>query len=139
ELRTTMASAPDQLTVAYQPLVDLSTGRTVGFEALVRWAHPSRGLLLPAEFLSVAEETDLIDRVGRHVITTAVGEFTGTAWTDGLGLSVNMWSRELCDRRVPAGLAALISDTGIAPERLCIEVTETGFVLNDDDVVAAAR
>ncbi|GEE00354.1 hypothetical protein nbrc107696_08000 [Gordonia spumicola] len=136
-LRTTLAFTPEHLVVVYQPIIALSDRRVVGFEALVRWNDPERGLMLPGDFIPIAEESDLIEQVGGHVIDAAIREVAAAVWADDVFLSINLSSRELCDADLAPRLAALCDEVGMDPRRLRIEVTETGFAV-DGDVMAAA-
>jgi diguanylate cyclase (GGDEF)-like protein/PAS domain S-box-containing protein len=136
ELRTGLDSG--QLVVHYQPQVDLATGRVLGVEALARWAHPTRGLLSPAAFLEVADDTGLIVELGRQVLDAAARQVAGWRRLPGCGrltLSVNRSTRELLD---PTGLEvalAVLRETGLPAQALTLEVLESvlldaeGFLL----------
>ncbi|MDT7571506.1 MAG: hypothetical protein QOE05_1680 [Actinomycetota bacterium] len=132
ELR--MALERDELVVHYQPQVELRTGRIAGVEALVRWEHPSRGLLAPGEFLHVAEDSGLVVELGRRVLTTAIAQVA--AWrrlpgAERLGLSVNFSAQELLRvERLGETLDALAS-SGLDPDVLTVEVLES--VLFDEE------
>jgi diguanylate cyclase (GGDEF)-like protein/PAS domain S-box-containing protein len=119
----------DELFVVYQPVVDLRTRRMVSVEALVRWRHPERGLVSPIEFISVAEECGLIDAVGDLVLRKACAQFV--RWQRTLGaaaprmLAVNMSRAQLKRVGLVDDVRELIAATGMAPEQLELEVTET--------------
>jgi diguanylate cyclase (GGDEF)-like protein/PAS domain S-box-containing protein len=135
DLRT--APADGQLWLAYQPIVDLRTGRTTAVEGLLRWAHPRYGLISPGEFIPLAEDSDLINIIGDHMLRTATAEITEVraAYPD-LRLTVNLSARQLDDPRlVPAVRAATLA-TGLPPEALCLEITESALMR---DPAAAAR
>lgn len=121
-----------QFVLHYQPRIDAASGRLVAVEALVRWRHPERGLLLPAEFLPVAEESGMVGALGAWVLRSACADVAG--WqARGLpvfGVSVNLAPRQLaCDGIVQAVEVAL-RESGLAPHLLELEVTESGLMHN---------
>lgn len=125
------AVARGELVLHYQPLVDLVTGRTTGVEALVRWQHPTRGLLSPAAFLSVAEDTDLIFEIGAWVAAEAARRTA--AWRAAGSpsrVSINVSAAELLRTDVVATVARAIADAEADPGDLMVEVTESA-VLTD--------
>ena len=129
------AIANDELVLHYQPVVDAATGLTAGAEALVRWNHPERGLLMPGEFVPIAERTDLIVMLGEKVIFDACAELR--RWQD-LGfttqtIAVNVAARHFTHDLVSTVTAAL-RHTGANPENLVIELTESTVVENIDSV-----
>ncbi|MCW2678993.1 MAG: putative sensory box/GGDEF family protein [Frankiales bacterium] len=134
----TAALAGEQLQVHYQPVVDPRTGIVSGTEALVRWAHPERGLLLPDEFVPHAEETGLIVGVGAAVLAEACA--TTAAWnrarTSALTVAVNLSARQLSDPRLVDVVAEALERSGLPPHLLCLEVTETVVM---EDAAASAR
>ncbi len=112
--------------VWYQPIVRLDDAEVRGVEALVRWRHPTRGLLLPGAFMSVAESTGLIREIGLHVLETACRD--AAAWMDleqPVRVSVNISGMQVVDKRLCAQVADVITRTGIDPEWLTLEVTES--------------
>ncbi len=123
-----------QFELHYQPIVDVDTGRAVAAEALVRWRHPQRGLIAPGEFVGLLEETGLIEPVGAWILRTACCEakaWTGVAGTCSVG--VNISGRQLV---APAFLDTVLDalrQSGLAAERLVVEVTET-FLMHTIDV-----
>jgi EAL domain-containing protein (putative c-di-GMP-specific phosphodiesterase class I) len=132
------AAAAGQLVVHYQPTVQLSDGRTTGFEALVRWNHPTRGLIPPVEFIPLAEETGAISAIGRWVLGEALGQ--GVAWAAETGLAlrmaVNLSPRQFQDGNVTADVLAALDETGFPADHLTLEVTEGVLVRDLDSVVA---
>ena len=127
------AARRSELVVHYQPIVDLRSGAVEGLEALVRWQHPERGLLMPADFIGVAEETGLIVQVGRRVLDTACRDLA--TWHVGhpaISVSVNLSPRQLQHRDLVAHVRGALAASGIPPERLILEVTES-FILTDED------
>ncbi|KAA1421928.1 EAL domain-containing protein [Nocardioides humilatus] len=126
-----------ELVLHYQPLVDLATGCAAGVEALLRWQHPSRGLLSPAAFLSVAEDTDLIFEIGSWVAgeaarRTAEWRAAGTPRR----VSINVSAAELLRTDVVATVARAVSDAGAEPGDLVIEVTESAVLTDIESTVA---
>jgi PAS domain S-box-containing protein/diguanylate cyclase (GGDEF)-like protein len=116
----------------YQPLVDLTTGRVVAAEALVRWQHPERGLVLPDAFIPVAEETGLIDALGLWMLRHACHR--QVAWrARDISVGVNLSPHQLYDPGLAGRVAALLDETGARPDRLVLEVTESALM---DDRVA---
>ena len=119
------------LVVYFQPEVCLATTEIVGFEAVVRWQHPERGLLLPGEFITVAEESDLIVEVDHYVLGQACAYLR--TWQEELGddlplsMSVNVSPRSLSPEAV-AGLAQIVAQSGVDPRRLQFEITERAAV-----------
>jgi diguanylate cyclase (GGDEF)-like protein len=121
-----------ELTLHYQPIVELATDAVIGLEALVRWQHPVRGLLPPSEFLPLAEETGLAIPLGRWVIREAC--FAAATWADTAGapwISVNLSPIELHDPELHATVATALRDSGLAPQRLVLELSERA-VLHDN-------
>lgn len=122
ELDLRRALALDQFRLVFQPQIDLATRQTAGFEALIRWHHPERGLVSPAEFIPLAEELGEIVEIGRWVLQRACEEALG--WPETLVVSVNASPVQLAR----GGFADLVQETlratGLAPQRLEIEITE---------------
>jgi diguanylate cyclase (GGDEF)-like protein/PAS domain S-box-containing protein len=117
-----------ELRLFYQPLVDLDTGLLLGAEALLRWEHPERGLLAPAAFLEVAEESGLIVDIGAWAVREGcrqLKEWQRRGAASDLRLSVNLGARELTHPDVVATVLGAVRGAGIDPGSLCIEVTET--------------
>ncbi len=123
------ALARDELEVFYQPLVDLRTGAVAGHEALARWRHPTRGLLGPYEFISLAEETGLIIPLGDRVLAEACRQ--ARAWqlafpsTPPLVVSVNLSARQLARPDLADSVLAALASTGLPASSLELEITET--------------
>jgi predicted signal transduction protein with EAL and GGDEF domain len=132
------AAASGQLAVHYQPTVRLTDGRTTGFEALVRWNHPDRGLVPPVEFIPLAEETGAITGIGRWVLREALRQ--GAEWTAATGtplrMAVNLSPRQFQDGDVVADVVAALEETGFPAGQLTLEVTE-GVLVRDVDAVVA--
>jgi len=125
----------DGLEVHFQPKFDCSSLQVVGFEALARWRHPVRGYVSPDVFIRTAESCGLIDRLGRWILERACA---GTAtWEPRLPVAVNVSVMQLHNGGLKDDIAAVLQRTGLAPEHLEIEVTET--VLADDDQTVLAN
>ena len=128
----------EQFVLHYQPQLDLRANRIVGAEALLRWVHPERGLVAPGPFISFAEETGLIERIGEWVLDAACAQFT--AWrADGLGIdhvSVNVSPRQFRRRDFPDMVARTLERHRVLPQCLRLEITES--VLVDDSGAADA-
>ncbi|HLX34578.1 MAG TPA: EAL domain-containing protein [Candidatus Limnocylindrales bacterium] len=129
ELR--LALERDELLVHYQPILDLRTERIVGFEALARWQHPGRGLVLPVDFIALAEESDLIIALGRTVLEKACRQ--AQAWRqhwpdENLVMSVNLSPRQFADPDLASGIAEVLRLTGLEPCALELEITESSVM-----------
>jgi len=138
ELETGLRRALDagEIAVRYQPQVDLATGEPVGVEALARWQDPRRGLVLPGEFVPLAEETGLIGPLGDRVLALACHDAAGWAAAGTpVTVAVNLSPRQFAAPGLVARVSEALADSGLDPERLCLEITETA-VMND---VEAAR
>jgi diguanylate cyclase (GGDEF)-like protein/PAS domain S-box-containing protein len=134
EMRAALEQAVADLnfTVAYQPIVRVTDGETVGFEALVRWRHPTLGMVSPDEFIDVAEETGLIEPIGDWVLQQAIA--TATTWPCAPYVSVNVSARQF---RVPCFVDKVrkaLAEASLPPERLMLEITER-LLLRDDEQV----
>jgi diguanylate cyclase (GGDEF)-like protein len=120
----------DEIIVSYQPIVALSSVRTVAFEALVRWQHPTRGVVLPDGFIPLAEERGLMVEIGRTVLREACARTrdwqTRLPGQAALGVAVNLSTSELQHRELAEHVASVLAETGLAPESLILEITETG-------------
>ena len=118
-------------------MVELASGRMVGVEALVRWRHPTRGLLAPSEFIPLAETSGLIVDLGRSILERACRQ--ATRWRGGteLMLGVNLSARQLTDHSLVDQVAATLTATGLPAERLVLEITETALLNSAPDRVLA--
>jgi EAL domain-containing protein (putative c-di-GMP-specific phosphodiesterase class I) len=127
-----------QLLMHYQPVIRLTTGETDGVEALVRWQHPDRGLIPPAEFIPIAEQHGLIAPLTRWVLDTVARQ--NVAWAaEGLTLvtGVNISANHLTTGTLVDDVAAVLAESGLPPAQLVLELTETGVAL--DPVRASAQ
>jgi diguanylate cyclase (GGDEF)-like protein/PAS domain S-box-containing protein len=131
------AIAAEEFVAHYQPIVELSTGRIVGAEALARWHHPDRGVLPPAVFMDLAEESGLIVRIGSAVLAQACRDAARWA-ADGEGVrsvSVNLSTKQLQDDNVIEEVKRALAETGLDPASLTLEITES--LLMEDPARAA--
>lgn len=131
------AAELDQMRLVYQPIVDLESGRLAGVEALVRWQHPARGLVSPAEFIEIAEENGAILPIGRWVLREACRQ-AGT-WGPERGsvfLCVNVSAREIQQTGFVDAVRAALADAGLEPTRLCLEITETALLKATPSTIA---
>jgi diguanylate cyclase (GGDEF)-like protein/PAS domain S-box-containing protein len=126
-----------ELELHYQPIMQLATGAIAGVEALIRWHHPTLGLVLPAQFISIAEESGLIVPIGQWVLREACRQ--AKTWQDAglplLRLAVNISAVELRSNGFVAGVTTILAETGFDPQRLELELTET-FLMQDSKSTA---
>lgn len=132
ETQLTHAIERQEFRVYYQPIVDLASGQIAGLEALIRWDHPSRGLLDPSAFIGVAEETGQIVPIGLWVLSEACRQAATLEYTAGrlaggsaLPISVNLSARQLVQPGIVSNIADILERTRFPPERLTLEVTES--------------
>ena len=119
----------DELRMFFQPKIDLKSGRVTGAEVLLRWQHPTRGLLGPADFIPFAEQTGFIRRMTRWTLDRAIAQ--GAAWHRAgkpLSLAVNISADDIGDLRLDARVASLLTRHQLPPSLLTLEVTESGFI-----------
>lgn len=132
ELELRRALALRQLEVFYQPQVNTELNRLVGFEALIRWRHPEKGLIPPGEFLPIAEEIGAIVPIGDWVLRTACRE--AMTWPDDITIAVNASPLQFDSGNFAESVRRALTGTGLSGERLEIEITE-GILLRSDDAV----
>lgn len=130
----------NELVAFYQPKIDLSTRSIVGFEALLRWRHPKRGLISPAQFIPIAEETGLIIPIGGWILNQACRQLM--QWhakypcAPPLSMNVNLSVKQLSDPDVVDRVARILAETGIRPESLKLELTESSLMTNIQSATA---
>ncbi|MGD0025134.1 MAG: EAL domain-containing protein [Xanthobacteraceae bacterium] len=122
------ALANGEFELFYQPVVALKDNRIKSFEALLRWHHPTRGLVSPGEFIGVAEETGLIVPLGEWALRQACAEAAN--WPDEIGVAVNISPVQLMNKNLANVVVGAIAAAGIKPDRLIVEITETAFLEN---------
>ncbi|MFA7281175.1 MAG: EAL domain-containing protein, partial [Sterolibacterium sp.] len=139
DLRTALEK--QQFLLHYQPQLDLRTGCLMGVEALIRWQHPSRGLIPPVEFIPIAEETGLIASIGEWVLQEACRQLK--EWqTDGImniRMSVNLSPLQFHDKGFPDQIQAALTSAGLSPEFLDLEVTESMAMTSPADTIAMLK
>jgi diguanylate cyclase (GGDEF)-like protein/PAS domain S-box-containing protein len=145
EIETDLRRAIDlnQLVLYYQPQMSLTNNRVVGYEALVRWQHPERGLVPPSEFIPVAEETDLIVPLGRWVLREACRQMAlwhrSFAVQPALTVSVNVSFRQLGDANLVDEVRKALRESGLPPESLKLEMTESSIMSNTEMAIGVLR
>ncbi|WP_322964150.1 bifunctional diguanylate cyclase/phosphodiesterase [Sphingomonas fuzhouensis] len=112
--------------LAFQPIADLTSGMTCGYEALLRWQHPVQGWIAPDVFIPIAEDAGLIEEIGRWVIAEACRHLAG--WSTHLYVAVNVSAAQLASDALLDHLAQAVVANGLPPERLEIEITETALI-----------
>jgi diguanylate cyclase (GGDEF)-like protein len=120
----------DELELHYQPQIDAFTEEVIGFEALVRWRTPERGLVPPGEFIPVAEETGLIAKIGEWVLRRACAD--ALSWPDSVAIAVNLSLVQFKNTKIVNLVASILEETGLPARRLELEITES-VLLNDKD------
>src|SRR5437870_4094505 len=124
------ALADGAFEIHYQPLLDLASGEVTGCEALLRWRHPERGMVSPAEFIPVAEDTGLINELGDWVMQTACNEAAG--WPSRVRLAVNVSPIQLKSPTLALRITGALAASGLPPDRLEIEITEAVLIHDDE-------
>jgi diguanylate cyclase (GGDEF)-like protein len=132
DLRTALQAG--QFELFYQPLVDMRAGAVTGFEALLRWRHPERGLVPPGEFIPLAEEIGLIVPIGEWVLAEACT--TATGWLGEMRVAVNLSPAQFKSRNLVTAVSRALLDAGLRADRLELEITET-VMLQDTEATLA--
>jgi EAL domain-containing protein (putative c-di-GMP-specific phosphodiesterase class I) len=134
ELETSLRGAVsrDELRLVFQPVVALPDGRVDACEALLRWDHPTLGRITPDRFIGLAEQTGLIVPIGAWVVREACRE--AATWPDHIGVSVNVSPRQLGTTDLPDIVRVALHTSGLAPERLCLEITETALLTEGEAI-----
>ena len=130
-----IALAEQQFEIHYQPQVDLTTDEVTGCEALLRWRHPLRGMVSPADFVPIAEATGLIEEIGQWVLRTACAE--AVAWPSHVRIAVNVSPIQFKSETLSLKVAAALAETGLDPRRLELEITEAVLIADDDAALAS--
>ena len=128
------ALSDDELELVYQPIVNLASEKIVGFEALLRWNHPTRGRVAPDDFIPLAEEIGLIGAIGEWVLRQACAE--ATTWPAHIKVAVNLSPVQFRSQTLAHSIISILGSSGLSPSRLELEVTETVLV-NESDAVPA--
>ncbi|WP_072016060.1 EAL domain-containing protein [Leptolyngbya sp. KIOST-1] len=139
ELRRALLHSPEEFVLYYQPIIDLPTAEVRGFEALVRWQHPERGLVMPGEFISVAEETGLIVPLSHWLLELACRQMATwqRAYPRALALtvSVNLSALQLHSKELLERVDEVLHRVGLSPRSLVLEITESMLIDNIDDTI----
>jgi diguanylate cyclase len=137
ELELRNAIARDELRLVYQPQKEIRSGKTIGFEALLRWKHPTRGEIPPSLFVPIAEECGAILQIGEWVLRRACAE--AASWSEPVTVAVNVSTVQIHNTNFAHTLHEILFETGLKPERLELEITETALVRDLDRAVATLR
>ncbi|MBV8880638.1 MAG: EAL domain-containing protein [Planctomycetaceae bacterium] len=136
-----MALARDEFVVHYMPQLDVKGGRIVGMEALVRWKHPTLGLVQPSDFIPLAEESGLILPIGERVLRTACAQ--GRAWKQAglppIRVSVNFSARQFQHQNPVALVTRVLRETGLPPDQLELEITESAVMKDANAALGTLR
>jgi diguanylate cyclase (GGDEF)-like protein len=130
EIDLRKAIADQALEIYYQPCLSLQSDRITGCEALVRWRHPERGMISPAEFIPIAEETGLINQLGEWVLTQACLE--ATTWPEGINLAVNVSPVQFKSGTLALKIVSALAASGLSAHRLELEITEAVLIRDDE-------
>ncbi|MFM6854542.1 MAG: putative bifunctional diguanylate cyclase/phosphodiesterase, partial [Sphingopyxis sp.] len=123
EMELRNALSRNELCLHYQPLIDMASGLPVGYEALIRWDHPERGVVMPDQFIPVAEETGMIIAIGEWAIRQALDD--ASRWEPHLGVSINLSPVQMRSPTVISTLVGGLASSGVDPQRVCLEITES--------------
>ncbi len=134
EMDLRQAITDGALEVYYQPCVSLQDNKITGCEALLRWRHPERGMIPPTEFIPIAEETGLINRLGEWVLTTACAE--AATWPEDVKLAVNVSPVQFKSGTLALKIVAALAASGLAANRLELEITEAVLIRDDEAALA---
>jgi EAL domain-containing protein (putative c-di-GMP-specific phosphodiesterase class I) len=134
ELDIRQAISDDAFELQYQPIVSFRSNEIVGCEALLRWNHPIRGMISPAEFIPIAEETGLICQIGDWVLATACAEATN--WSPSIKIAVNVSPIQFRSHAFSLKVANALAATGLSANRLELEITEAVLIRDDEAALA---
>jgi len=135
ELDLRNAVTAGEFELFYQPVVNLAENRITGFEALLRWSHPTRGQVLPSEFIPLAEETGLIVAIGEWVIRQACAE--ARTWSTDLRVAVNVSPVQFRTKTLVSAVVSALAASGLRPDLLELEITETVLMANNEATLSA--
>lgn len=123
-----------ELVLHYQPLVHIETGETISYEALVRWLHPDRGIMMPDSFIPIAEDSGLIIQLGEWVLRSALHD--ASQWPEHIRVSVNLSSAQISSDNLVNTVVSALAASGVAAERLELEITESVLLKKSDENLA---
>jgi diguanylate cyclase (GGDEF)-like protein len=130
ELDLRASLGKDEMQLLYQPLIEIESGQITGYEALLRWNHPTRGLVMPGDFIPIAEETGMIIQLGEWVIRQALTE--ASRWPEHLDVAVNLSPAQMRSPNLIATVMNALANSGVKPSRLEVEITES-ILMQDSD------
>jgi EAL domain-containing protein (putative c-di-GMP-specific phosphodiesterase class I) len=131
------ALARDELRLFYQPIIDIKTGKLFGAEALARWQHPQKGLVPPDLFIPLAEETGLIGAIGEWVLQRGCAD--AASWPAPLKVAINLSALQFRKNNLFDVILCALVESGLAPSRLELEITESVLLESDTDPLAVIR
>ncbi len=134
ELDLRSSIGKNEMRLHYQSLIDIETGKTTGYEALLRWEHPVRGIVMPGNFIPIAEETGLIVQLGEWVIRQAIDDLA--EWDEGLSVAINLSPAQMRSASLISTIVGSMARTGVDPSRVCLEITETVLMQDSDANIA---
>ena len=137
ELDLRSALARDEMRLYFQPLINVVTGEPVAYEALVRWEHHSRGIVMPNDFISIAEETGMVIKIGEWVIRRAIDQ--AALWPDHISVSVNLSPAQMRSTNLLPTVINALANSGVAPNRLEFEITESVLMHDSEANLAILR
>jgi EAL domain-containing protein (putative c-di-GMP-specific phosphodiesterase class I) len=137
ELDLRKALANSEFELYYQPIITIKTGSVQGFEALIRWHHPERGMVLPGEFIPLAEEIGLIVPLGEWILHQACSE--ATHWPSDVTISVNLSPAQFKSRNLVQAVVSALKESGLSASRLELEITESVLLQNDEMTLITLR
>ncbi|MCE0559095.1 EAL domain-containing protein [Motilimonas sp. E26] len=137
ELELNKALKHDELVLFYQPIVDLTTSKPIGFEALIRWQHPEKGLIFPDAFIPVAEQSNLITEIGYWVLEAACKALPN--FPPHIQISINVSARQFMDPQLATRMKQIIYQYHATPNRITLEITETLLIENIEQVVSSLK
>jgi diguanylate cyclase (GGDEF)-like protein/PAS domain S-box-containing protein len=127
----------NELELRYQPIIDTQTLRICGAEALIRWRHPTKGVILPDQFIPLAEETGMITQIGEWLLQTACSE--AATWPDDVKVSINLSAVQFRKNNLVDIVICALAQTGLSPERLELEITETALIESATECLPVLR
>jgi diguanylate cyclase (GGDEF)-like protein len=130
ELDLRASLGKDEMQLLYQPLIEIESGQITGYEALLRWNHPTRGLVMPGDFIPIAEDTGMIIQLGEWVIREALAE--ASRWPEDLDVAVNLSPAQMRSPNLVSTIMNALANAGVKPSRLELEITES-ILMQDSD------
>ncbi len=124
------ALSDNELRLHYQPIVEAASGEITAYEALVRWDHPTRGIVMPGDFISIAEENGMIVQLGEWVIRQALDDLS--TWPEHISISINLSPAQMRSPSLISTIVGALARSQVAPQRICLEITES-VLLHDSE------